>query len=260
MLLVRGQDIGLHQTQGDRLQAQTSTKQGLSVEELSVMKDDARPQTQDVQSMREEEMKVNESGELDAARLLTQDMTMSVAELSVQGKTKPKTLSVAEYHPTETSQMSEEITCRVQGLNENELGVQGVSGGAEPRLSLAPALRTKKVPDVQDDVRPKTGQLLVSVAVLSQSEMLEMEKTSRMLEKSMYKNQSVEQHSARMLNLIERRTKCENEIRKLTEERSKNAWTIMKLGAIDLFSDIEELVYDILDSVILPDQRMKKKR
>ena len=157
-----------------RLQTQTITKQGLSVEELSVMQDDARPQTQDVLSMREEEMQVDESGKLDAARLQTQDMTMSVAELSVQDIAKPKTLSVAEYHPTETSQMSEEITCRVQGLNENELGVQYVSGGAESRLSLAPALRNKKVPDVQDDVRPKTGQVLVSVEVLSQSEMIEM--------------------------------------------------------------------------------------
>ena len=61
----------------------------------------------------EGEMRVDEPGILDAARPQAQDMTMGVAELSVQEVAKPRTLSVAEYQTTETSQMSEEITCRV---------------------------------------------------------------------------------------------------------------------------------------------------
>ena len=83
--------------------------------------------------------------------------------------------------------------------------------------------------------------------------MLEMELTSLMIEKSMNKNQSVEQHSARILNLIESKTECENEIKRLTVELSENAWTIMKLGEIEMFGNIEEIVYKILDSVIVPE-------
>ena len=53
----------------------------------------------------------------------------------------------------------------------------------------------------------------------------------------------------------------------MTEEHSENAWTIMQLGEIEMFSDIEELVYEILDSVIVPDftpenekEKVKRKR
>ena len=64
------------------------------------------------------------------------------------------------------------------------------------------------------------------------SEIRDAEEPNLMIESMLNQNQSVEQHSARM------------------QEQSENAWTVKKLGAIEIFNNMEEIVYEILDNVI----------
>ena len=84
-----------------------------------------------------------------------------------------------------------------------------------------------------------------------------------MIERTLNKNQSVEKHSARINNLTETLTECENEIRRLTREQSENAWTMRNLGAIEMFGSVEEIVYEIVDIVIgaeVSPENVKRKR
>ena len=82
------------------------------------------------------------------------------------------------------------------------------------------------------------------------SEIRDAEEPNLMIERMLNQNQSMEQHSARINNLTETLTECENEIRRLSREQSENACTVKKLGAIEIFNNMEEIVYEILDNVI----------
>ena len=85
---------------------------------------------------------------------------------------------------------------------------------------------------------------------LSLSEIQDAGEPNLMIERMLNKNQSMEQHSARINNLTETLTECENEIRRLSREQSENAWTVKKLDAIEIFNNMEEIMYEILDNVI----------
>ena len=82
------------------------------------------------------------------------------------------------------------------------------------------------------------------------SEIRDAEEPNLMIERMLNQNQSMEQHSARINNLTETLTECENEIRRLSREQSENACTVKKLGAIEIFNNMEEIVYEILNNVI----------
>ena len=79
-----------------------------------------------------------------------------------------------------------------------------------------------------------------------------------MIERMLNKNQSMEQHSARINNLTETLTECENKIRRLSREQSEIAQTVKKLDAIEIFNNMEDIVYEILDNVIMLAQIQRK--